>query len=150
MFKHVLGYPSPEEERRIVAEHGGRAAASRPESAGVSPVASGDALARAVAAVGQVRLSDEVADYVVALIRATRETASLSVGASPRAGAMLARAARARAALDGRDYTVPDDVKALALPALRHRVVLSPSAEIEGMPADQAVASILEQAKPPR
>ena len=77
-------------------------------------------------------LTDAVVDYIVAIVRATRETADLSNGASPRSAAMLAAAARARAALDGRDYVIPDDVKALALPALRHRVILSPAAEIDG------------------
>ena len=150
LFKHVLDYPSAEEERRIVGAHGARRDASDPHAAGIRPVVDGEALAGIARAVAEVRLSDDVADYVVALVRATRNTASLSVGASPRAGAMLAGAARARAALDGRDYTVPDDVKALALPALRHRVVLSPAAEIEGMPADDALAGVLEQTAAPR
>ena len=150
LFKHVLDYPSAEEERRIVGAHGGRREAADPKAAGVQPVVDADALAGAISSVGSVRLVDEVADYVVALVRATRETSALAVGASPRAGAMLAGAARARAALAGRDYTVPDDVKALALPALRHRVVLSPAAEIEGMPADDAIMSVIEQSQAPR
>ena len=150
LFKHVLDYPSAEEERRIVGTHGGRREAADPKAAGVQPVVDADALAGAISSVGSVRLVDEVADYVVALVRATRETSALAVGASPRAGAMLAGAARARAALAGRDYTVPDDVKALALPALRHRVVLSPAAEIEGMPADDAIMSVIEQSQAPR
>ena len=148
LFKHVLAYPSAEEEIRIVATHG--AGEAGPEAAGVRPVASAEILAAAARAASGVRLSDEVADYTVRLVRGTRETASLAVGASPRAGAMLARAARARAALDGRDYAVPDDVKALALPALRHRVVLSPAAEIEGRPADDAVRAVIEQSAAPR
>ena len=79
------------------------------------------------------RLADEVVDYVVGLVRATRDTPRPARAAPRRAARrMLAAAARARAALDGRDYVIPDDVKALALPALRHRVILSPAAEIEG------------------
>ena len=66
------------------------------------------------------------------LVRATRDHAELAMGASPRAAVLLAGAARARAALEGRDYVVPDDVKALAVPVLRHRLLLSPAAEIEG------------------
>ena len=150
LFKHVLDYPSAEEERRIVGAHGGRREAADPQAAGVTAVVAPDALAAAIGAVGSVRLADDVADYIVALVRATRETTSLATGASPRAGAMLAGAARARAALDGRDYTVPDDVKTLALPALRHRVVLSPAAEIEGLPADDAIRSVIEQSAAPR
>src|SRR5690606_34070897 len=103
-----------------------------PVALGVETVAEAAAIAAAVDAVAQVRLTDEVVDYIAALVRATRDSADVETGASPRAGAMLAVAARARAALDGRDYVIPDDVKALAIPALRHRLVLSPAAEIEG------------------
>ena len=77
-------------------------------------------------------------------------TPALQYGASPRAANMLATAARACAALEGRDYVIPDDVKALAPPALRHRVVLSPGAEIEGLDADQIVGQILDQVPAPR
>ena len=98
----------------------------------------------------EVRLTDEVAAYVVDLIRATRESADVETGASPRAGAMLALAARAHAALDGRDYVIPDDVKTLAAPALRHRVILSPAAEIEGRRVDQVLALLVDQVAAPR
>jgi MoxR-like ATPase len=86
----------------------------------------------------------------VDLIRATRESADLETGASPRAGAMLALASRARAVLDGRDYVIPDDVKALALPALRHKVVLSPAAEIEGRRVEQVIPGLIERVAAPR
>ena len=102
------------------------------------------------AAVSSVRLTDEIVAYVVSLIRATRENAEFETGASPRAAAMLAAAGRARACLQGRDYVIPDDIKALALPALRHRVILSPAAEIEGRKVDQAVAGLIEQVEAPR
>ena len=97
-----------------------------------------------------MKLVDEVVGYIAALVRATRESADLEVGASPRAGAMLARAARARAALDGRDYVIPDDVKALAVPALRHRVILSPVAQIDGRQVEQIVAGLVETTEAPR
>jgi MoxR-like ATPase len=100
--------------------------------------------------VSRVRLSDEIAAYVVDLIRSTRENADLQTGASPRAGSMLAVASRARAVLDGRDYVIPDDVKGLALPALRHKVVLSAAAEIEGRRVDQVIASLIDQVPAPR
>ena len=104
----------------------------------------------ATAAVAAVKLSDEVVGYVLDLVRSTRETADLQNGASPRAAAQLALAARARAALDGRDYVIPDDVKALALPALRHRVILSPSAEIEGRRTDEVIQGLVDRAAAPR
>ena len=80
----------------------------------------------------------------------TRENASLDYGASPRAANMLATAARAYAGLAGRDYVIPDDVKVLAIPALRHRVVLAPGAEIEGLNADQIIQQIIDQVAAPR
>jgi MoxR-like ATPase len=91
-----------------------------------------------------------VTNYVVALIRATRETGDFSFGASPRSAAMLALASRARATLEGRDYVIPDDVKALALPALRHRVILSPAAEIDGRKVDEVIAAMVERVEAPR
>ncbi|NEX91590.1 MoxR family ATPase [Caulobacter sp. 17J65-9] len=150
LFKQTLAYPGAEEERAIVAAHGARSGSPDPVALGVAPVVSAADLAVAVRAVAEVRLTDEVVGYVVDLVRATRESADLESGASPRAAAMLAVGARARAALQGRDYVLPDDVKALALPALRHRVILSPAAEIEGRKVDQAIAALVEQVAAPR
>jgi MoxR-like ATPase len=150
LFKHVLAYPSEGEERRIVAEHGMGAAARGSLASAANKVVSAEQLRDAVAAAAQTKLTDEVINYAVRIIRATRQNDAFELGASPRAGAMLAAGARARAALDGRDYVIPDDVKALALPALRHRVLLSPSAEIEGRTTDAAIAAILEQTEAPR
>ncbi|MEM9495837.1 MAG: MoxR family ATPase [Pseudomonadota bacterium] len=148
LFKHIIDYPDMETELRIVAEHG--ANTGPPAEWGVSAAANRETLNEAVNAVAGVRLSDDIVDYIVRMIRATRDAAAFSIGASPRAAAMLAGAARARAALDGRDYVIPDDIKHLALPALRHRVVLSPAAEIEGRNADEALGDIVDQVEAPR
>ncbi|AHE53895.1 AAA family ATPase [Sphingomonas sanxanigenens] len=150
LFKLTIDYPSAAEERRIVAAHGTRSGMPKPEQFGIEPVADANHIAEAVDAVGRVGLVDSVIDYVVALIRATRETADLETGASPRAATMLAGAARARAALDGRDYVVPDDVKLLAPAVLRHRVALSPAAEIDGRLVEQVIASLIERVEAPR
>jgi MoxR-like ATPase len=150
LFKHQLGYPSAEEERRIVASHGGKAGQPLAADFGVAAVTDTAQVDDAVGAVAQVRLADDIVDYVVALVRATREAGDFSNGASPRSAAMLALAARARAALEGRDYVIPDDVKALALPALRHRVILSPAAEIDGRKVDEALSAMIGQIEAPR
>jgi MoxR-like ATPase len=150
LFKYEIGYPSPEEERKIVAAHGNRFGMPKPEEWGVARVADAKSVAAASEAVAGNRLADEVTDYVVRLVRATRSTGDLQIGASPRAAATLAAAARARAALDGRDLVLPDDVKALAPAALRHRVILSPAAEIDGRPVDDIVAALIEQTEAPR
>jgi len=150
LFKHLMGYPDVEEERRIVAAHGARFGAPRPEEWGVTPSVSAQELSAALSAVAAVPMVDEVVDYVVALVRSTREAPDLSGGASPRSAAMLAGAARARAALDGRDYVLPDDVKALAPPVLRHRVQLSPASEIEGKPVEGVINRLIEEVEAPR
>jgi MoxR-like ATPase len=150
LFKQTLKYPSAEEERAIVAAHGLRSGSPDPAGMGVSVVADAAAIGEAAHAIAGVRLVDAIVGYVVALVRATRETPDLETGASPRSAAMLATAARARAVLQGRDYVIPDDVKALALPALRHRVILSPAAEIEGRQADQIIQGLIERVEAPR
>ena len=150
LFKHQLGYPSLEEERQIVASHGGKAGQPLASDFGVSPAVDAAEVGEAIGAVGQVRLADDIVAYVVNLVRATREAGDFSNGASPRGAAMLALAARARAALEARDYVIPDDVKALALPALRHRVILSPAAEIDGRKVDEALSAMIAQVEAPR
>ena len=150
LFKQNIPYPSAEEEHAIVALHGARTGHLDPSELGVGQVASAKQIAAAAATAAAVRLADEVVAYVVALVRATRENADFETGASPRSAAMLAAAARARAVLHGRDYVIPDDVKALAPAALRHRVILSPAAEIEGRKAEQAIATLIEQVEAPR
>ena len=150
LFKQTVSYPTAEEERRIVADHGARSAAMSPAEWGVVARADAATIDAAVLAVSQVRLVDEVIDYIVALVRGTRGVADLESGASPRAGAMLAGAARARAALDGRDFVIPDDVKALAPALLRHRLILSPAAEIGGRAIEDVVAQIIDTIEAPR
>jgi MoxR-like ATPase len=150
MFKHILSYPARDEELRIVAEHGHRTGMNQPSAYGITPVADITALSAASATVAGVRLDASLIAYIVDLIRASREHPAIETGASPRAGATLAAASRARAALEGRDYVIPDDVKAIALPALRHRLVLSAAAEIEGRTTDAVVSTLIEQTPVPR
>ncbi|WP_374515361.1 AAA family ATPase [Brevundimonas sp.] len=150
LFKHVLDYPDVDQERAIIAAHGSRTGQMDPAALGVGTVAEAATIGAAVDAVAGVQLTEEVIGYVADLVRATRESADVETGASPRAGAMLAVGARARAALDGRDYVIPDDVKALAVPGLRHRLVLSPAAEIEGRRVEQVLAALVEQVAAPR
>ena len=150
LFKQRVDYPSAEEERKIVASHGARKTAMDPETWGVKATTSAKAITEAQQCVVEVKLVDEVIDYITALIRATREVADLESGASPRAGSMLAGAARARAALDGRDFVIPDDVKSLAPSVLRHRVILSAAAEINGRKVEDIVADIINAIEAPR
>jgi MoxR-like ATPase len=150
LFKQKVGYPSAEEERKIVAAHGARETAMDPAAWGVECKADAATIDKAMETVAAVRLVDEVIDYVTSLIRGTRTNSDLECGASPRAGAMLAGAARARAALDGRDFVIPDDVKLLAPALLRHRLILNPAAEINGRQVEEVVMEIIEGIEAPR
>jgi MoxR-like ATPase len=150
LFKHIVAYPPREEELAIVTRHGSHGAMPKLENLGIQPVFDLATLEQCRRAIAAVRVSAENVAYIVDLIRATREHPSLQFGASPRAAAMLAMAARAFAGLQGRDYVIPDDVKHLATPVLRHRVVLSPGAEIEGLTFDQIIAQIIAATPAPR
>ncbi|WP_039337255.1 AAA family ATPase [Novosphingobium subterraneum] len=150
LFKLLVGYPSIEEEARIVARYGEGKGAPKPADLGVVSVTTAAELGRAQSAIASITLAESIVDYIVRLVRATRESGDLVVGASPRAAVLLAGAARARAALDGRDYVIPDDVKALATAVLRHRLMLSPAAEIEGKQVETIVAALVEGTEAPR
>jgi MoxR-like ATPase len=139
-----LGYPPLHEEARMLAEQ-----TTEPPLEQLEPVAGLHALLAAVAAARAVHVEDVVARYVVALLRHTRANASLSLGASPRAGISLLRLAKARAAIEGRDYALPDDVKALAPSVLAHRLLLSPESRAVGSSPDDIVREALEHTPVP-
>ncbi|MBV7250745.1 MULTISPECIES: MoxR family ATPase [Streptomyces] len=119
-------------------------------AAGLHPVAGPAQLDAARSAVAGTSVSPEIAAYIVDVCRATRDSPSLSLGASPRGATALLSTARAWAWLTGRDYVIPDDVKALALPTLRHRVQLRPEAEMEGVTPDAVLTSLLARVPVPR
>jgi len=150
LFKVAVDHPSRDEEREVVRRHGHKLAMPRLEDFALSPVADAKVLAEMRALVTEVRLTDALVDYVVDIVRATRQQNSVEFGASTRAAAMISAAARAHAVLQGRDFVIPDDVKTLATPALCHRLVLSPGAEIEGITAHKVVDEILAQIAAPR
>ena len=150
LFKVLVDYPSAEQEASIVRRYAQGGSTPRPAELGVVAVADPAQLQAAIAATGAVTIADSIVDYVVRLVRATRDSGDLVSGASPRAAVLLAGAARARAALDGRGYVVPDDVKALATAVLRHRLLLSPAAEIEGRAIEAIVADLVARTEAPR
>ena len=150
LFHIAVDYPSREAEVEIVRRHGRQSVVPRIEDFGLRRVADGPSLESMRGAVAAITLTDDLIGYIVDLVRATRNHSSLEVGASPRAASMLAAAARARAALEGRDFAIPDDVKALAVPALRHRVVATARADIEGFAAAKVLREIVERTPAPR
>ena len=150
VFKLMVSYPPRDSEVEMVRVHGHRTAMPRIEDFHLTPVVSRDQLGEVRDYVASLRVADDVLQYIVDLVRATRHDPSLRVGGSPRACNVLASAARAWAVLEGRDFVIPDDVKALLLPVLRHRVILSPTVEVEGRTADEVLTQIGAQVAPPR
>lgn len=150
LFKHILSYPDRDEEIQIVEQHGQRSGTPTMAELGLKTVMTKAALSSARKVIANIHLNDEVTHYVVDLVRGTRDNPLFETGASPRAAAMIASSARSYAALQGRNYVIPDDVKSIALPALRHRAVLSPAAEIEGRTADELITAVIEQTNAPR
>jgi MoxR-like ATPase len=143
-----VGYPTPVQELAILrlARHG----VASPDVDQVRPVLDREAIISAREQVDATTVSDEVAEYVVAVIGATRTLPSVSLGASPRAAVHLLAASRAKARLAGRDFVTPDDVAESAGPVLRHRLVLTPEAELERFGPAQAVAAALSSVSVPR
>jgi len=150
LFKLLVGYPLPAVEARLLAEAHRRHPSATPAELGLRAVTSPEELERAQHAVEGVEVRADLFEYVVKLLAATRESRALSLGASPRAGIMLLRAAKALAALEGLDYVTPDHLKTAFLPALRHRVALDPVEEIEGVRVETVLEGILDSVEVPR
>jgi len=149
MAKVLVGYPSADVEQGILTRYVDGFEADRTETYGVNPVVNAEGLDQLRRSVDAVRVEPRITGYITAIVRATREAASLTLGASPRAGVALFKAARAAALLDERDYVIPDDVKRLAPAILRHRVNIAPELELEGVTADQALKAILDRTEAP-
>ncbi|MEU6080499.1 MoxR family ATPase [Streptomyces sp. NPDC047108] len=150
LLKLTVPLPSREDEVDVLTRHAEGFDPRDLAAAGLRPVAGPEDLAAAREAVAKTSVSPEIAGYVVDICRATRESPSLSLGASPRGATALLATSRAWAWLTGRDYVTPDDVKALALPTLRHRIQLRPEAEMEGVTADSVITSVLANVPVPR
>jgi MoxR-like ATPase len=140
-----LGYLGPAEESELLLARARR----QRERVELDAVCDRDTLLELQAMVEEVHLSQSVADYAVAIVRATRESPQLSVGASPRGSLALMKLARARAALHGRDFAKPDDVKQIAVPALGHRLTLSPELWVQRTDPAEIVASIVSSVPAP-
>ncbi len=145
MMRLSLGYPSPEVEETIIHEQ-----TSHDPLAELKPVVRGEQVLAMTQAVTRVRVAPALRRYVVDLVAATREEREIYLGASPRAGIALTRAAKALALLRGRDFVVPKDIKDLAVRVLAHRLVLSPDAKVHGQSAEGIVSRLLEKVPVPQ
>jgi MoxR-like ATPase len=148
--KVVVGYPSAEEETQILARHVGGLEMTDLGALGMKTVASTGDIEEARAGLDDVVVDEGVVGYVTTIARTSRENAAVSLGASPRAAVSLLVASKAHALLAGRGFVTPDDVKAMAPACLRHRVLLRPEVEIEGMDVDTVLADVLSAVPVPR
>jgi MoxR-like ATPase len=146
LFKILVDYPSEEDERSLLRRH--HAEGAIPSE--ITPVLGPMEIERARAVVRGVKVSDEILAYVSELVRATRSDFQYALGASPRAGLLLLRGAKAQAVLEGRAFVLPEDVQEMWAPALRHRVMLDPGLEVEGQTADSALERTLRGITVPR
>ena len=142
LMKIRIAYPEAAQESEILARYQGGFEARDIERIGLERLTK-DALEAARAEVGRVQVEPKLFDYIVAIVRATRDSAAVSLGASPRAAVSMMVASKAIAATEGRDFLIPDDVKFAAPPVLRHRLMLKPEADLEGVTPDQVVAEVL-------
>jgi MoxR-like ATPase len=149
LLKIRVPYPTLAEERMVLERHHGSVAPKDLELTTIAAVG-GDLLAAARKEIRAVRVEPELFDYVLALVRRTREWPTITLGASPRASASLLLVAKALAAKEARDFLIPDDVKDAARPVLRHRLVLRPEAELEGFDTDRVVADLLAATPVPK
>jgi MoxR-like ATPase len=149
LLKIRTGYPSAEEEIEILSRYQCGFDPREWARIDLEPIAP-SLLAQARLEIENVKAQDALSRYVVALVRRTRDWPSISLGGSPRAAIGLFFAARALAGMDGRDYLLPDDIKAAAFPVLRHRILLHPEADLEGLTADAVIQQVLASVEVPK
>jgi MoxR-like ATPase len=150
LLKILIDYPSEQEEKNLVASVTNGQVGDTLNVDAVSTVVKAPSIVKVQQIVSGLRVDERVNDYAVRITRKTREWPGISIGAGPRGGIALIRAARAKALFAGRDFVTPDDIKAIAIPALRHRISLASELEIEGHKTDDILAALLEKVEAPR
>jgi MoxR-like ATPase len=146
MIKIGVGYPSEDDEKKILDRRKER----KKEEFEVSMVANPEKIVEMQRVVEDIHVDDDVESYMVALVRVTRDLTKVEVGASPRGSLALLHLARANAVLNGRDYVIPDDVKAIAVPALSHRLILKAGTWLAGVKAEKVVDEVLSRVTAPK
>ncbi len=149
MMKVLIPYPTQTEEDQLLANYQSGFDAAHLERLNIEPVAP-EELNASAEAVAATRVEPSLLNYISSITRATRDHAAVILGCSPRASVMLFQTAKVLAALRGRQFVIPDDVKAVALPVLRHRLVLRPEADIEGLSTDDVLQGVLDEVAVPR
>lgn len=150
LLKVLIDYPNHDDELRIVSTVTGGRIGDSLDVASVQTVMKPEHVVAAQKLVARTRIDASVIDYAVRIVRETREASGIRMGAGPRGSIALVRAARASAVLEGRDFVTPDDVRRVAVPALRHRIALAPELEIEAYRPDDILDELLNTVSAPR
>lgn len=150
MFKILIDYPSIEDEKEILVMHRDGFNSGRLDLTDLQKVCSKEEFVEYKNSLNSVHIDEKIINYIMEIIDATRKEPNISVGSSPRGSIYLLKSARAIAAINGREFVVPDDVKESCYPALRHRIILQPEVEIEGHKPDDFISLILDRVKVPR
>jgi MoxR-like ATPase len=150
LFKVLVDYPTHDEGIQVLKNYQAGFNPRKLVESGIQPVADEAAVMSARAEIAAVKVTDAILDYIQRIVDESRRSPDLSLGGSPRAAIALLQTSKTLAALQGRDYVVPDDIKVLVPPVMRHRVILKPEAEIEGLNADRALERILARVEVPR
>lgn len=150
VMKIVISYPAKAEEKAVLHNYHRGFRADRINEAGVGTVLTREEILAIREMIQSVKVEEAIYDYILSVVDGTRNNFNLMVGASPRASINLLLAGKVVAAMEGRNYVIPEDIKRLAKPILRHRVVLKPEAEIEGLTADQVIQLVLDSVQVPR
>ena len=150
LFKLVVDYPDAAAEKQMLLNVQAGFRAKRLDLARLKPLATVDQIISARKAVQTVEVEDKLLDYVLSLVQRTRQHPDLALGASPRSAVAWFQTSKAHAWLEGRNYATPDDVKAVAAPLLRHRLILKPEAQLDGLQIDAVISSLLNQVSVPR
>lgn len=148
LFKINMGYPAVSEEIQILLEYNQRKTIN--DLSVINPVFTKEGLHNLTNQVRNIFIDEKIADYIVKIVSQTRNNGDLSLGGSPRASISIMIGSKALAAIRGRDFVIPDDIKEIAFPALRHRIIITPEKEMEGKTADDIIKQILDQVEVPR
>lgn len=148
LLKLLIHYPTVEEERKILELHTGEAQFDLLDQ--IKPVLKVEDIMAVIKAAASIRVAPSILEYINSLVRTTRDAHDVYLGCSPRAGIALMKTARVRALMEGRDFVIPDDIKELVRPAFRHRLLLTPEAEVEGRTPDDAIQDVVSGIPVPR
>jgi MoxR-like ATPase len=150
LMKIIIDYPSAAGEKEVLRRHNEGILTIDLDKAELKPVCSGEDILKAREAVQQVKIDDALLEYIINIVAETRNNPSLDIGSSPRGSIALLQCSKACAAYSARDYVIPEDIKKMAIPTLRHRITLKPELELEGVRTEQVIKDILSKVKVPR